>query len=115
MIDTIPDLVWLKDPEGVYLSCNRRFESLFGAAEKDIVGKTDYDFTGADLADSFRQHDEAAIAAGVTTANEEAIVFAEDGHREILETIKTPVLASDCRLIGVLGVGRDITGRKQAE
>jgi len=47
-------------------------------------------------------------------ANEEEIVFAEDGHTEVLETIKTPVRASDGRLIGVLGVGRDITERKRA-
>ena len=115
LIDTIPDLVWLKDPEGVYLSCNRRFESFFGAAVKDIIGKTDYDFTDADQADAFRQHDAAAMAAAAPTTNEEEIVFAEDGHREVLETIKTPVHASDGRVIGVLGVGRDITERKRAE
>ncbi|GEM_PF-6854593 len=115
LIDTLPDLVWLKDPKGVYLSCNRRFESFFGAPEKDIVGKTDNDFMDADLADFFRQHDRAAAAAGIPTANEEEIVFAGDGHREILETIKTPIHASDGRLLGVLGVGRDITARKRAE
>ena len=115
LIDTLPDLVWLKDPEGVYLSCNRRFESFFGAAEKDIIGKTDYDFTSAEQADSFRQHDEVAMAAASPTANEEKIVFAEDGHREVLETIKTPVLDSDGQLIGVLGVGRDITERRRSE
>ena len=115
LIDTLPDLVWLKDTDGVYLSCNRRFESFFGAPERDIIGKTDYDFTDADQADSFRQHDKAAMAAAAPTANEEVLVFAEDGHREILETIKTPVRDSDGRLIGVLGVGRDITERKQAE
>jgi PAS domain S-box-containing protein/putative nucleotidyltransferase with HDIG domain len=115
LIDTIPDLVWLKDPEGVYLSCNQRSEHYYGAAMKDIIGKTDYDFTDADQADSFRQHDAAAMTAAAPTVNEEEIVFADDGHREILETIKTPVRASDGRLIGVLGVGRDITERKRAE
>jgi PAS domain S-box-containing protein len=115
LIDTLPDLVWLKDPEGVFLSCNRRFESLYGAAEKDIVGKTDYDFVDAELADFFRQRDSAAAAVGGAMANEEELVFADDGHSELVETIKTPVLASDGRLIGVLGVARDITDRKRAE
>ena len=55
------------------------------------------------------------MVAGGPTANEEEIVFACDGHREILETIKTPVRASDGRIIGVLGVGRDITARKRWE
>ncbi len=115
LIDTLPDLVWLKDPEGAYLSCNPRFESFFGAAEHDIIGKTDYDFIGAEQADSFRQHDRAAMAAAVPTKNEEEVIFAEDGHEETLETIKTSVHDSDGRLIGILGVGRDITQRRQAE
>ncbi|MFA7695105.1 MAG: PAS domain S-box protein [Methanoregula sp.] len=115
LIDTLPDLVWLKDPEGVYRSCNRRFESFFGAAEKDIVGKTDYDFMDKDHGDFFRYHDKAAIEAGGPTANEEEIAFASDGHREILETVKTPVHSGDGRVIGVIGIGRNITGRKRTE
>jgi PAS domain-containing protein len=51
LLKTIPDLVWLKDPLGVYLACNSRFERCFGATEKDIVGKTDYDFVEKELAD----------------------------------------------------------------
>lgn len=115
LIDTLPDLVWLKDVDGIYLSCNRRFVSFFGAPESQIVGKTDYDFTDKSTADAFRQNDIAAIAAGIPTTNEEEVVFAEDGHKELLETIKTPVRASDGRLIGVLGVARDITERKRTE
>ena len=114
LIDTLPDLVWLKDPDGVYLSCNPRFESFFGASEQEIVGKTDYDFTHAVQAHSFLLHDQAAMTTTTATVNEEKIVFADDGHAEVLETIKTPVHDSDGRLIGVLGVGRDITERKQA-
>jgi PAS domain S-box-containing protein len=115
LVDTLPDLVWLKDPEGIYLSCNRRFENFFGAAEKDIIGKTDYDFIGRDMGDFFRHHDNAAIAAGGPTANEEEITFANDGHREILETIKTPLHTGDGQLTGVLGISRNITERKRAE
>jgi PAS domain S-box-containing protein len=115
LIDTLPDLAWLKDPEGFYLECNSRFEQLFGAKEKDIIGKTDYDFVNRELADFFRENDLKAIAAGKPTMNEEEVTFADDGHREILETIKTPVFNIHGEVIGVLGIGRDITERKQAE
>jgi two-component system, sensor histidine kinase and response regulator len=113
LIDTIPDLVWLKDAEGLYLACNPRFEQFFGAAEAQIVGKTDYDFVPADLADAFRAADLAAIKADEPTNNEEEVKFASDGHRETLETIKTPMRDTEGRIVGVLGIGRDITERKR--
>ena len=115
LVQTIPDLIWLKDSEGVYLSCNTRFERLFGAREADIIGKTDYDFVDRDLADFFRENDRKAMAAGKPTSNEEWLTFAEDGHREFMDTIKTPMYNSNGSLIGVLGIGRDITERKLAE
>ncbi len=111
LIRTIPDLVWLKDQNGIYLACNPRFESFFGAEEKDIIGKTDYDFVDKELADSFRKHDAMAIAKGKPSINEEEIIFAADGHREVLETIKTAMYRNDGQLAGVLGIGRNITDR----
>ncbi len=115
LVETLPDLVWLKDPEGVYMACNPNVERLFGAKESEILGKTDYDFVDKELADFFRAKDKAAMAAGGPSVNEEEITYADDGHRELLETIKTPMFGADHRLVGVLGVGRNITERKQAE
>jgi len=115
LIRVIPDLVWLKDIHGVYLSCNSRFESFFGAKEEDIIGKTDYDFVDKELADFFRENDKAATDKGRPSKNEEKVTFAADGHSEILETIKTPIYRNDGRIDGILGIGRDITRRKQIE
>lgn len=116
LMETLPDLVWIKNPDGVYLTCNKRFEQFFGASEQHITGKTDYDFVDQDLADFFRQHDMAAMQARGLTVNEEHITFASDGHSELLETIKTPVYDHKTgRLLGVLGVGRNITQRKANE
>jgi two-component system, sensor histidine kinase and response regulator len=115
LVHTIPDLVSLKDKDGVYLSCNHAFERFFGARETDIIGRTDYDFVDRELADSFRNHDRKAIAAGKPYLHEEWVTFADDGHRVLLDTIKTPMVDVDGTLIGVLGIGHDITERKQVE
>ncbi|MCB1889671.1 MAG: PocR ligand-binding domain-containing protein [Rhodocyclaceae bacterium] len=115
LIDTLPDLVWLKDAEGVYLGCNRRFEDFFGATESDIIGRTDYDFVDQALADSFRANDVKAMESQRPTVNEEEITYALDGHRELLETTKVPMRDASGALIGVLGIGHDITDRKAAE
>ena len=111
----IPDLMWLKDPDGVFLGCNPRFESFLGAPEAEIVGKTDYDFVDRAQADCFRANDQAAIAAGGPHVNEEVVAFASDGHRELIQVVKTPIRDSAGTLIGVLGIGRDITALKLAE
>ncbi len=115
LLQTIPDLVWLKDPDGVYLACNTRFERFFGARESQIVGCTDYDFVAAELADFFREHDRKAIEAGGPSINEEWVTYAEDGHRELLETIKTPMRDAEGNLIGVLGIARNITAMHRVE
>jgi len=115
LLDTIPDLIWLKDAEGVYLSCNASFERFFGAKETDIVGKTDYAFVDQQLADFFRENDRKAMAAGKPTNNEEWITFADDGYRCLLLTTKTPMYDAAGNIIGVLGIGRDISALRQAE
>ncbi|WP_310448093.1 EAL domain-containing protein [Thiobacillus sp.] len=114
-LDAIPDLVWLKDADGAYLSCNPMFERFFGAREAEIVGKTDYDFVERAQADLFRAHDRMAMAAGKPSINEEWITFADDGSRKRVETIKTPMVDEEGKPIGVLGIARDITARVQAE
>ncbi len=114
LIHALPDLIWLKDKQGVYLQCNKRFESFVGINENDLIGKTDYDFFDKELADFFILNDQNAIKAGKPTINEEEIVFV-DGHKEILETIKTPISDSNGNVNGVLGIGRDITNRKKVE
>ena len=109
LLDTLPDLIWLKDNNGVYIHCNKRFEAFFGASEAQIRGKTDFDFVREELADFFRAHDNAALAADSPCSNEEWVTFASDGHRELLQTIKAPLRDSNGNVTGVLGIGRNIT------
>ncbi len=115
VLQAIPDLVWVKDPEGVYLACNPTFERLYGAREADIIGKTDYDFVAREQADFFRQKDREAAEAGKPTSNEEWLTFAVDGYRGLFETVKTPILDSGGHLVGVLGIARNISEHRTLE
>jgi PAS domain S-box-containing protein len=115
LINAIPDLIWLKDTAGRYLFCNPRFEQFFGESEANILGRTDFDFVDQSLANSFRANDELAMLGDQPRVNEEWLTFAHDGHRELVETIKLPLRDPDAKLIGVLGIARDITERKRSE
>ncbi len=115
LFQTLPDLIWLKDPDGVYLACNQTFERFFDAKESDILGKTDYDFIPEEQAEFFRANDQAAIDAGESVSNKEWITFASDGHHALLLTTKCPIIDESGELFGVLGIGRDITSLHQTE
>jgi len=115
LVTTIPDLIWLKNTDGIYLSCNNAFEHFIGATEADIIGKTDYDYVNKELADFFRTKDRAAMTVTQPTSSEEEVVFADDGHKALLHIVKTPMRDSDDKLIGLLGIARDITQSKQTE
>jgi diguanylate cyclase (GGDEF)-like protein/PAS domain S-box-containing protein len=115
ILDAIPDPVWLKSSNGVFLSCNRQFERYFGAAEAEILGRTDYDFVASELADFFRENDRNAMLSDQPHVNEEWLTFAASGYRGLFETIKTAMRDSSGNVTGVLGIARDITARKRAE
>lgn len=115
LLDTIPDIVWVKDPDGVYVSGNPQLERYFDAPEDRIIGRTDYDFVARALADTFRENDRKAMEADKPCANEEWLTFARDSYRGLFETIKAPMRGPDGKLIGVLGIARDVTARYRVE
>ncbi|MBS1140948.1 MAG: diguanylate cyclase/phosphodiesterase with sensor(s) [Proteobacteria bacterium] len=114
LLSAIPDPVFVKDANGVFMSCNKAFERLLGVGEKSIQGKTDYDFFDKELADFFREKDRAAMQAGQPLSNEEWLTFAADGYRGLFETTKQPLYVGGTA-IGTLGIAHDITRRQQVE
>ncbi|MGL1959441.1 MAG: EAL domain-containing protein [Colwellia sp.] len=116
LMDTLPDPVWIKNSTGIYLACNKRFEQLYGVTENELKGHDDFDYVDNELATFFRKKDQEAIKAGKACVNEEWVTFASDGHDELFETIKSPVIDKKRNeLLGILGVARDITKRKKIE
>ena len=115
LYETIPDLVWVKDPNGVYLSCNPTFSRLYNTSADEIIGRRDEDFVSKELAEFFRRNDQVAVAADGPRINEEWLTFADNRYRGLFETIKTPMRDNDGHLIGVLGIAREITERRRVE
>ncbi|WP_255593967.1 PAS domain-containing protein, partial [Acidovorax sp. sic0104] len=115
VVNAMPDMVFLKDAQGVYLSVNPVFERFAGLRERQIVGRNDFDLVPASEAERFRKYDQRAMQAWQPLVYEETLTFAEDGYQGQFETIKTPIRDLHGRVTGVLGVCRDITDRKRAE
>ncbi len=109
LLRAIPDQVWMKDNQGVYVSCNPAVEALLNTTADQIIGKTDYDLWPADIAETFRRNDLAAAESPVPIVCEERVTYASDGHSAVNETVKTAVRDQDGKLLGVLGIARDMT------
>ena len=114
LLDSIPDIIFFKDTNGVYLGCNPSFTEFVGRTREDIVGKTDYDLFGKGVADLFTANDSIMLQSRTPRHNEELITY-PDGRNLLIDTLKTPYWGPDGSLIGVLGISRDITERKHAE
>ncbi|HQR03669.1 MAG: EAL domain-containing protein [Proteobacteria bacterium] len=113
LIRSIPDMVWLKDTEGVYQYCNTTFEQFYDIPPTGITGKTDFDLVEADIARSFRHNDQIALAATTPCHFEERFGRGNNGHPVLTETIKTALRDGAGRVIGVLGIAHDITPHRE--
>ncbi|MFN3986798.1 MAG: PAS domain S-box protein [Rhodocyclaceae bacterium] len=114
LIQALPALVWIKNPDGIYLHCNQRVEALFGLSRAAIVGHTDHELIPVEIADSFRAHDQAVLARAAAQTYEEWVRFSSDGQTSLLQTTKSPLYDTDNRLIGILGMSFDITEHHRA-
>jgi PAS domain S-box-containing protein len=116
LIDNLPDYVYVKDTESRFLIANAGVARLAGAAKgEDLLGKTDFDFFSHELAAKYRRDEEEVIRSGQPMINgEEIAVDATDKSRWLLTT-KVPLRNARGDTIGLVGIGRDITERKQAE
>jgi len=115
LVNSIPAFVWLKDIDGRYMMCNAKFLSAFNLEEKDIVGKTDYDLVEKHLADSLRKHDKDTIKENTLKVQENRILFPTEKTHKLIESNKVPMYDKEGKLIGVLGIGHDITKKRQTE
>jgi len=110
VMNCIPDVIFYKDLNGVYRGGNKAWAKLVGKPLEQLLGKTDFDLFPAELAKLFRQKDKEMLVHRESSSNEEWVQY-PDGRRVLLDTLKTPWLDEQGKLLGVLGISRDITGR----
>jgi len=113
LLENLPQKIFLKDNNSVYLTCNENFAADLGITPAQSVGKTDYDFFPRDLAEKYRADDKTVIESGEAIDVEEAYI--KDGREMIVNTVKVPVKDESGHVTGVLGIFWDITERKRAE
>ena len=116
VLDNIPQRVFWKDQNSVYVGCNKPFALDCGYEDpSELEGKTSYETASAAMADLYRADDREVMERGRPKINYEEPQIRPDGSQAWLITSKTPMYGRDDQVIGLLGTYSDITERKLIE
>jgi PAS domain S-box-containing protein len=117
VLDSVPQAVFWKDRNLVYLGCNPIFARHAGlSSPQDIVGKTDYDLCWRkEEAEHFRIIDSKVMETNTPEFHIMESQLQADGKQAWLDTNKVPLHDSQGNVVGVLGTYEDITERREAE
>ncbi|MCX5637484.1 MAG: PAS domain S-box protein, partial [Planctomycetota bacterium] len=113
LLENLPQKIFLKDRDSVYMSCNENYSRDMKIKPEEIAGKTDYDFYSKKLAEKYRSDDKRIMEGGKTENIEEKYI--QGGQELIVRTVKTPVKDAKGRVSGILGIFWDITKEKRAQ
>lgn len=113
LVEHLPQRIFIKDRNSVYLSCNANYASDLGITPDQIAGKDDFEFYSPELAHAYRADDQVCMATGMFKDLEERYVLA--GQERWAHTIKVPYHDRQGRVIGVMGIFEDITERKTVQ
>ena len=115
IIDNVPDLIYVKDRSGRFVTANASLLKLLGLdCQTEIVGKTDYDFSPPEFACHYVSDDQNVMQNGEPLFDREETHRSETGDDLWLLTTKVPLYNSQREVIGVVGIAHDITNRKRA-
>ncbi|MCS7260744.1 MAG: PAS domain S-box protein, partial [Anaerolineae bacterium] len=116
LIDHLPDLIYIKDREGRFVTCNLANAQVKGyASPQELVGKSTFDTDPPELAERYRACDLQVMRSGQALLNHEEPIIDARGVTRWYSTTKVPWRDTQGNVIGVIGISRDITEWKRVE
>ncbi|MBS0204354.1 MAG: PAS domain-containing protein [Planctomycetes bacterium] len=116
LMDSLPDLIYVKDSAGRYVTVNSSLQRLWGNPPLDqIVGKTVFDLVRSDLAEGYSVDDQDVLKHDQAVVDSEEQVVTATGELRVYSTTKVPLHDPQGNVTGLVGIDRDITRRKRAE
>lgn len=113
LMDTIPSPIFFKDLNFRFTGCNRAYEVAMGISDYDLIGKTVYDITDIEKANTHQKMDEELLKNSINNLYEEVVNFADGSLRDII--FNKAVIKNEKEVpIGIVGVMTDITDKKEA-
>jgi PAS domain S-box-containing protein len=115
VIDNLPQFIFAKDTQSRFVLNNRAHAEFMGATYAvEVLGKSDHDIHPPELSTCYYEDDQKVIRSGEGILNKEEPIFDRTGARRWLSTTKVPLKRPDGKIIGLVGLSRDITEQKKA-
>lgn len=116
MIDNLPDYLYIKDRKSRFITANKAVATIMGVeCPQDLSGKTDFEFYPSELAQKYYDDEQRVMQTGEALINSGEKVITSQGAVQWISTTKVPLQGDKKEIIGVVGIGRDITERKSEE
>jgi diguanylate cyclase (GGDEF)-like protein/PAS domain S-box-containing protein len=116
LMDNLPDIIFFKDTESRFVRINRALAEVYGLRDpEDAVGKTDFDFTTAEIASAYVADDRILLATRKPIRDVSESIIGEDGAVRWISTTKAPTFDAEGNVTGLVGISRDVTERRALE
>jgi PAS domain S-box-containing protein len=116
LITHTEDFIYIKDRESKFLISNMATAHIMGAnTPEELYGKTDFDFYPQDLAATYYADEQKIVQTGLPIVNYEEPGIDHNGNVRFFFTTKVPLKNQAGEVVGIVGIGKDITRRKEAE
>ncbi len=114
LIDNVPDFIYAKDRASRFTLANRASAGSMGHTPEEVIGKTDLDLHPTDLAEQFLTDEQVVMQSGQPLLDREEMMY-ENGQERWQLTTTVPLRDEAGLVVGIVGISRNITGRRQAE
>lgn len=116
LIDNVPDFMYIKDAESKFVLANAHLAHSVGVqSPEELIGKSDFDFFPKEMASIFYKDEQSMIRSGIALNNHEENGIDAAGNISHVLTTKVPIRDSQGVVIGLAGIGHDISSRKKME
>ncbi len=116
LIDALPDNIYAKDRDSQFLLANHSVTASMGTSPEEILGRSDFDYFPTPLAQQYYDDEQRILRSGEPMfEREEPTVDKSTGKTRWLLTSKVPFHNKKGEIVGLVGIGRDISRRREAE
>jgi len=115
LLDNVPDAIFFKDRDSRFTKVNRTMDTIYGKYHKSIIGKTDFDLFSEEHARAAYNDEQEIIRTGESMIGKLEKETFQDGHFKWVNTTKVALKDNQGRMIGTMGISRNITELKKAQ